>query len=201
MALHRGRVILIVVIAVLAVSLWRMYLVELEKQQIAASYAKASRLVEQLQGEHKQLTDQLVNARQTVEGQAGRIGSLEQDLQNVDQQLKETLTELAALQREHDELRRNHATLTEQFDAVAAERQQLERKLSSLKELKLAIREVRRQMWNQRWVAWRARMEAQRQADVDRLASGNRGYLVRNGMSTVRASSQLQVHVLEPQPQ
>ena len=201
MASRRGRVLLVIFAVGVGIAVWRMVVVERQKRHLAEEYAKAAQMVEQLHVEQQQLTTQLADARQTVEGQAGQISSLHQELEGVDKQLKETVAELNALQREHQELRQSHAALSQQFDSLNEEKRQLEARLSSLKELKLAIREVKRKMWNQRWAAWRARIEAQREADQARLAAGNRGYVIRNGASTITAASRLQVHVLEPQPQ
>ena len=43
--------------------------------------------------------------------------------------------------------------------------------------------------------------DAQRAEDERRLAAGNRGYLVRDGVTTLRSATKLQVRVLDPQPQ
>ena len=81
-----------------------------------------------------------------------------------------------------------------------AEKQRLEAKLSSIKELKLAIHDLRYKMWNDRWAAWRAQVQNQRAEDEEALARGNRGYLLRDGVSTLaRENLRLRVHVLEPQ--
>lgn len=197
---RRGRIVLLGLVVLLAVSLGRTVYVEQQKRSLAHEYTKATALVDQLQGEYRQVTDQLVDARHTVEGQASRISNLEHELQEVDAQLNDTEAELAALEREHDELRKDHATMASQYEAIAEEKRRLEARLSSLKELRLAIKDVKQQIWNQRWAAVRAYFAARRQVDQD-LAAGNRGYLVRHGASTVRAPSQLQVHVLEPEPQ
>lgn len=196
-----GRVLILLFVIGLGVSLWRVAVVERQRQVLAEQYAQANKLVNELQQERTQLNTQLVDARQTVEGQAGRITNLQQELQDVDRHLKESIAELAALKREHEELARSHAALSGQFQVVTDQNKDLQFRLSSLVELKKAIRQVKKEVWNQRFAAWRERMQAQREADQQELASGNRGYLVRNGTSTVKASSQLQVHVLEPQPQ
>ena len=201
MAARWGRTLLLLFVVALGISLWRVSVVERQRRAIADQYAEASKMVEDLKQERTQLNTQLVDARQTVEGQAGRITNLQAELQNVDNHLKESLAELSALKLEHEELAKSHAALKEQFQFVEAEKKQLEFRLSSLVELKKAIKVVKREVWNQRLAAWRERIQAQHEEDLRELASGNRGYMVRNGTSTAKASSQLQVHVLEPQPQ
>ena len=88
--------------------------------------------------------------------------------------------------------------LTAQLAAAKAEKAALEAKLSSIKELKLAIRDVRRKLWNERWADYRALAQARREQDQEQLASGNRGFVVKQGRSTLGSSPRLQVHVLEP---
>ena len=201
MPTRRGRIVLLGVIALLAASLWRTASVQREKTRIADTYAQAQQMLRQLEEERARLNEELGEDRQTIETQATDMAGLRGELQGMQDRLSQTATELAALQREHEQLRQQHASLSTQLDAVMVEKQQLEAKLSSLRELKLAIRDVKRKMWAQRWVAWRARAEAQRTADQERLAMGNRGFVILSGRPTLGAASKLQVHVLEPQSQ
>ena len=201
MATRTNQLIGLVLVALVVGSLWRAVSVEQDKRRIAESYQQAQEMVKQLEDERSHLNDELVNARQTVEGQAGNITNLQQELQGVQEKLDQTVVELASLQRDHALLRQQNASLSSQLGSVMTEKQQLEAKLSSLKELRVAIRDVKRRMWNERWVAWRARIETLKREDEERLASGNRGYIVRQGVSTLGSGQKLQVHVLEPQTQ
>ena len=201
MATRTNRVILLVLVVLAVGSFWRAISVEQEKRRIAGSYQQAQEMVQQLEDERAHLNDELVNARQTLEGQAGNITNLQQELQNVQEKLDQTVAELSSLQRDHELVRQQNSSLASQLSSVMTEKQQLEAKLSSLKELRLAIRDVKRQMWNERWAAWRARVDAFKREDQERLASGNHGYIVRQGVPTLGSSQKLQVHVLEPQTQ
>lgn len=199
MAVRRSRIVLAILALLLAASLWRTVSVEREKRRIAAAYEQAQRMAQQLGEERAHLNEELVQAKQTIEGQTGDLTHYQGELQELQGRLEQTMTELAALQREHEDLRRSNASLSTQLGSVMSEKQQLEQKLSSLKELRLAIRDVKRQMWNERWASWRAHIEAVKAADAQRLTSGNRGYLVRDGMPTIGSRTKMQVHVLEPQ--
>ena len=201
MALSRGRYVLLVLAALLLASLWRTASTERQKRRVADAYRQAQQQLQQLEAERTHLNGELVQAHQTIEEQAGNVSGLQQELKGLQDRLDRTTTDLASLQREHGELHQRNDSLTEQLSAVTAERQQLETKLSSLKELRLAIHDVKRKMWNERWAAWRARIEALRAADQEQLALGNHGYVVRNGVTTLGSSEKLQVHVLQPQPQ
>ena len=201
MATRRTRIILGVLLVLIVASLWRTVAVEREKRRIAASYDQAQQMVQQLETERAHLNTELGEARQTIEGQTGDITGLRGELEQVQTKLNQTVAEIASLQHEHEQLRRDNTSLSAQLSSVITEKQQLEAKLSSLKELKLAIRDVKRKLWDERWAEWRAYIEAFKEADQERLASGNRGYLVRNGVSTLGSRTKLQVHVLEPQTQ
>jgi chromosome segregation ATPase len=201
MAIRRGQVLVIGLLVVVAASLWRTTSVEQEKRQIAAEYAKAQQLVNDLSQERAHLNEELSGTKETVESQAGDISSLQEELKVVQEQLDQTISEMASLQQEHAKLRQENSSLSTQMASLQLEKQQLEARLSSLKELRVAIRDVKRKMWEQRWASWRARVEAQKRADQEALASGNHGLVVRNGASTLGTSPQMHVHVLEPQSQ
>ena len=177
-----------------AASVWRMVVVDRERHRMTVAYEQAQQALKQLEVERSHLNDELVNAHQTIEKQTGDMANLQEELKDLGARVAQTTTELTALQREHEQLRRTNASL-------ASEKQQLEAKLSSIKELKLAIREVKRRMSDERWAAWRAHVQALKAADQQRLASGNRGYLVRGGVPTMGSRTKLEVHVLEPQSQ
>jgi epidermal growth factor receptor substrate 15 len=201
MASRRTRVILVFLVCVLAASLWRTVSVERERRRLADAYAQAQQLVSQLSEERTHLNEELAESQQTVESQAGDLASLRQELESVQQRLEATMTEIASLQQEHQQLRAQNSSLSLQLSSVEVEKAQLEARLSSLQELRLAIRDVKRQMWQRRWAAWRERIDRQREADLEQLASGNRGYVVRHGQSTLGSGPRMHVHVLEPEPQ
>ena len=194
MAKQWTRVLFVCLTLVVVASLWRTVAVEREKRQVAEAYDRAHQLVKQLAEERDHLNQELVGANHTVESQAGDLKNLQQELKLVQQRLDQTTTEIASLQREHETLRQENVVLS-------TEKQQLEAKLSSLKALRLAIRDVKHQMSTERWAAWRAHVERVKGEDQERLASGNRGYLVRGGSSTLGTGPRLHVHVLEPQAQ
>ncbi|MBI3996643.1 MAG: hypothetical protein HY352_03195 [Candidatus Omnitrophica bacterium] len=199
MAIRRSRWIVVVLIALFGASLWRTVSVEQQKRRINEAYKHAQAEVQQLEEERARLNTELSSAKETVEGQAGNISSLEQELKTLQGRLDDTAVQLSTLQREHEQLRQHNASMSAQLESVTTEKQQLESKLSNLKELKLAIRNVKHKMWQQRLASWRAYIQQRKEVDQERLASGNRGYVMRNGTSTLGSTKRLQVHVLEPQ--
>lgn len=199
MTLDRNRIVLIIVAVIVTASLWRTLSLEGQKRRLSASYNQAQQALTELQRERAQLSAELDSAKDTIEGQAGDLTGLQSELQRVQQQLEGAVSELASLQGEHEQLRQQAGSLNTQLAAVLTEKQALEVKLASIKELRLAIRDVRRKIWNERWAAWRARAQAQQEVDQRELAAGNRGYLVHDGLPTLGSSRRLHVNVLEPQ--
>jgi len=190
-----GRVILAAALVALAVVTWRMVSVESDKRQISRSYDQAQQTLQEIEGEYDQLQRELADAR----GRAEEVDGLQQELLHVQERLNGAMSELTALQQEHEQLRQRNASLTTQVGSLAQEKQQLEVKLSSIAALRQAIQDVKQQMHDERWAAWRARVEAQKAEDARLLAEGNRGLVVRAGESTVGAATKLHVRVLEPQ--
>ena len=204
MALLRGRWILVVLAVVAIGSLWRTVKVEQDKHDISAAYEQAQELAAQLSAERNHLSQELSTSQQTVEGQATEMDHMKQELSGVQERLDQTVQQLASMQRQHEALREQQTSLTNQLSSATQEKEALAAKLSSLKELRVAIRDVKQRLRDDRWAAWRAHVESFQRADQAALASGNRGFIVRNGASTLGAkpgTPRMNVHVLEPQTQ
>ena len=199
MAMQRSHVVLGGLAVVVAVSLWRTVSLESQKRRMTTAYDETQQALAQLQAERAQLSAELDSAKQTIEGQSEDFSGLQNELQQVKDQLDQHIAELTSLQQSHEQLRQRDASLSAQLSSVMAEKAQFEAKLSSIQELRLAIREVQRKIWSERWAAWRARAQTQREEDVRELAAGNRGYLVRDGLPTLGSIRPLHVNVLEPQ--
>lgn len=108
--------------------------------------------------------------REENEALIRHVRASQRRLRRLFQQYQHVLTELEVQQAEA-------GVVTEANQRLAGENAALRAKLSSLKELKLAIREVKRDMRAQA----RARRERMR---TDTGVWGNGGYLVQNGYST-----------------
>ena len=202
MASRRTNLLLLIGLAVIAaVSAWRMISMDAERVRVTASNLQLKGTVQQLEAEHARLTQALSEARQTVDAQTGDLTGLRQELETAQVTLDRTVTELASLKRDFTDAQEQNDALEDQLSSVMLEKQQLETKLSDVKQLKLAIRDIRNKVWQQRWASWRARLQAHRHGDEDRLASGNQGYIIRDGVPTLGAAPQMHVHVLEPQAQ
>ena len=201
MAVRQRRLLVFGLVFVAVASLWRMVSVEREKRRLAKEHEQVQQMVKQLEAEKGRLDAELTEARRMIEQQSGEITGLQEGVRGTQARLDTTVVKLAQLQREYDVLLQGNESVKHQLSAVIAEKQELEAKFSSLKGLQLAIRDVKRKIWNARWAAWHLQIQTQRKADQGQLALGNRGYLVRDGMPTSVAGPKMHVHVLEPQSQ
>ena len=175
---------------------------------LAVSVALAAKLVvdnRQLAGSVDQLTGQLAKTQDTIAGQTDQITSLEADLNDLETQLTQAEQDVTRLQVEQAGFRRSNAQLAQQVAQLTQDNDAMRAKLSSIQDLKAAIRQVKAQLRGEQWQRWLARVQARRIEDQVRLSQGNRGYLVRDRVSTVastvadKAGAKLHVRVLEPQ--
>ena len=196
---RRGRYVVIALVIAVIASLWRTTSIEGEKHRIEASYLEAQKAVNELQTDRDELTADLDIATRSLEASNIDISRLHNELDVIQSKLDDTVIELASLQRDHENLRQTNSSLSDQLSSVTDEKQQLEARLGDIKELRLAIKDVKRRMSDERWAAWRAKAQALRAEDQRRLAAGNRGFMVKNGTSTVDAAARMHVKVLEPE--
>lgn len=199
MAQRRGRIVLLVVLALLGLSAWRTASLQQDKHKLTATYDEARRTIAELQGEQGRLSNELGQAKRTVVDQAADIEGLEQELTLARGQLDKTLAELGDLQQTHVTLQERATSMEARLASVEEEKRQLEARLSSIKELQLAIRDVRRKLWNERWAKWKARIQTARDSDRTVLASDNQGYVIHQGVSTLGTRTRLHVRVLDVQ--
>ena len=197
MADAQPRRLLMMVLGIgLAISVVLAIQTEWRRRRVAEAYTASQAIVQQLEADSARLDQELDQVRQTLESQASDMTALEAQLQHLQARLTQTEQELGTL-------RLANASLSEEKAVVTQENQAFKTKLSSIKELKTALRDLKRQMWQQRWQVWLASIERKRAENQQRLAGGNGGYVVRDGLPTLGSSSltKLQVRVLEPQAQ
>lgn len=169
---------------------------ELSKRRALAHSRQTAARLSEVEQERDRLNQELGGIRQSMQEQAGRLAQLQAELSRTEQEVNRLRLDYARLQQSNTTL---NAQLADATQTTAA----LEAKLSSIQGLKLAIRELRSRQWRSflagNWQRWMARAHAQRARDERQLAHGNRGLLVRNGISTIGSRTTLQVRVLEPQ--
>ena len=175
-------------------SLWRSSSLEHQKRCLEHDFEVARQRLSRVQTERTRLHEEFLGTSEAFEGQA-RL------LQEAKTELDHTVHNLASLQRDHDELRARHASLSSELDMLRRDHQQLQERLTSIKSLRLAMNELKQQLRERRRPALAPRVREMKPADEEQLALGNRGYVVRQGLSTLAKgnSVRLHVHVLDPQ--
>ena len=175
-------------------SLWRSSSLEHQKRRLEREYAEARQLLSQVESERARLHEEFLVTSEAFEGQT-RV------LQEAKTELDQTASRLTALQREHDALRERHVSLASELDTLRRDHQQLQAQMTSMQSLRLSMKELKPQLREQRQAALAMRTREKKAADEERLALGNRGYIVRGGVSTLAKgnSVRLHVHVLDPQ--
>ena len=197
---RRGRTIVTVMAILVIGSLWRTVSVEQKTRQVSKAYQEVQVRVERLQAERGDLRESLLGSRTTTKGQADDLLTLQQEFLSVQKELDEALGEVVSLRREYDRLHNENQSLTTRLSSVTEEHEQLQGRFSSLTELRLAIREVKHKLWTDRWARWLEPWKERRHRQrVDTTVTGNGGYVVKQGKSTLGDSPTMHVRVLEPQ--
>ena len=198
-----GRILILVLIVAVVASWILTFKTERDKRRLAGALEQAQASVDALEQERLQLSGDLAQVSETLTGRDSQLESIQTELNGLKDQLHDAVQEIARLQTEQSGMYVRQASLTEQLDTANLDRDEMHAKLSSIKELKAAILTVKHHLREQRHQVWLAKAEAQRAEDQQRLAQGNRGFVVRDGSSTLavapRLGTKLQVRVLEPQ--
>lgn len=157
----------------------------------------------QLKGVVAELQQTQTRLTETIQTQAGTLKDFEGELVELQAALTEREQKIAQLEAERTNLLTSNTSLTQRVALLQQERAALEAKLASLNELKAAIRMVKQKIRTERQERWLASIRQRREHEAQRLAGGNRGYVVRQGLSTLgaraSAGTRLQVRVLDPE--
>lgn len=78
--------------------------------------------------------------------------------------------------------------------SLEKEKEAIEAKLHSLAELRKSIHQVKIEMHQQRVQEYLARKERQKKIDAQRLANGNRGFLIKERISTFKPKVKIEVN-------
>ena len=157
----------------------------------------------QLKGGVAELRQEQTRLTETIQTQADTLKDFEGELVELQATLTEREREIAQLEMERTNLLASNTSLTQRLALLQQERAALEAKLASLNELKAAIRVVTQKIRTEQRERWLASIRQRREHEAQQLAGGNRGYVVRQGLSTLgartSAGTRLQVRVLDPE--
>ena len=194
------RTILVVLTGILALGIVAVK-GEMDRRKLSMGYAEAQSTIRQLEGDWIHLNQELSDARQSVAAQTTDLTQLHTQFGELQARLTQTETEVTGLRAEYAKLQEANSSLTGELASATQQRDALQAKLSSVRELRVALRDLKRQIWQRRWQALAERLQTNHQGADTRLAKGNRGYVVRDGVPTLGAVTRLQVRVLDPETQ
>ena len=180
-----------------AVVLW-MRSLQWENRQLQAIVEQRNTVINQLSQEEAELKLDLTTAQQHLADTATEVARLDQVAQGFGQQVAQMSGEVNRVQRSYEQVRQEREELLQRVLDLETERMLLLRRLSSIDELRLAIREAIDSRKSERQARWISLVRAQRMADVQELADGNRGYLVKDGRPTL-GNSTVFIRVHEPE--
>jgi len=199
-----GRVIVVLSVLAVAASTWYAFSVRQEQHRLQAAHEQTARMLQDLQLERAKLNEDLAGLSEELLGTREDLKDLpvlEEEVRGLKQALDGHQEELNALRSQYEDLRAAERTLRTRFDDIAEEKAALEQKLNTAEGLKRALREFRTRIRAEREAAKRASIQQAHEQDAAALAAGNRGLVVRQGVSTLRASRVgVRVHPVEPQP-
>jgi chromosome segregation ATPase len=202
MGVSRSRILLVILAIALLGSLGYAISMNEERTRIADAYEEAQSALTQLEQERSGLISELAGSQDELKDLGGikqEVHRWKAELDQTQTKLERTQAELASLQVEYTQLRNTNSSLVAQLDTAGDEKRALEAKFSNIDELRGAIRQVKRQMWATRMQAWKDHIQLVKEEDDRKLDNGNRGYVVRNGSSTLSETPRVQVRVLDPQ--
>lgn len=191
---NSARFVALFAIVALAAVAWHSTTLDGKRRQVNHAYRQA-------QAELAQLNEELTGVRSDSATAGEALATLRREVKRLQKNLEDAVTQLTSAAEERDTLQNENINLVSQVEVLNTEKQQLEAKYATIKELRLAIREIRQKTRERRSIARRERKREQRFADARELQTGNRGYVVREGQSTLLSGQRLHVRVLEPQSQ
>ena len=167
-----------------AAALWVRSL-QWENRQLQAIVEQRNMVINQLAQEETQVKLELATAQQHLMDTANEVARLDQVAQGFGQQVAQLSGEVGRVQASYDQVRQEREELLQRVMDLETERMLLTRRLSSIDELRLAIHEAIETRKSERQAHWLSLIRAQRMADAQELADGNRGYMVRDGRPTM----------------
>jgi predicted RNase H-like nuclease (RuvC/YqgF family) len=137
--------------------------------------------LEQAIEKEKELQNAIAQENSTLKDElkanTDKLTQLDVDLQNSQKTIEQLTSQIALSQAENTALREEKDKLTLELTQVSQERDTLKARLSSIPELKKAIKEAKMQIPKVKAMI----REITRKR---RIIEGNRGFLIKNGMST-----------------
>jgi len=129
--------------------------------------------------ELKKAKIQMIEERRELQSQ---IDKITKELEAARFELKK----ISTLEKENADLIQVKKELEEKVTSLEKEKQDLEAKLHSLPELKKAIRQVKIEKHEQKAKEHLAKKQQQKELDAQGIATGNRGFVIKDSKSTYK---------------
>lgn len=136
---------------------------------------------------------QIAQVNQEKEKLKSQLDKITVELAAAYSQLQNQLKKIANLETVNTELIRVKLELEQKVVNLEREKQIAEAKLHSLENLKIAIRQVKKELHEQKAQQYLAKKQRQKEIDTQKLEVGNHGFLVRYGKSTYKPIIRIEV--------
>lgn len=196
----RGTLVIAMVAALGAVGLWRhARTLREENRQLMANVEQRDLVITRLKQNERLLQGELTVAQAHLAATSEEVDRLDQQAQQLEGQVQRLNHDVDRFQQAYAQTREEREALLAHVTDLEQERAILARRLSSLAELRLAIHDAIETRKQAQGRERQLRTQAQREAQAQWLAEGNRGYLIREGQPTIgRSTMWIKVHELEP---
>ncbi len=125
----------------------------------------------------KALSQENSTLKDELKANTDKFTQLDADFHNAQKTIEQLTLQIALSQAENTALKEEKNKLTEEFTQASQERDALKAKLSSIRELRKAIKELRKQIRQ-------AKVKIKEIIQERRVIEGNRGFLIKNGVTT-----------------
>ena len=170
-----------------------------ENRQLTANVEQRDLVIAKLKQNERLLQGELTTAQAHLAATAEEVDRLDQQAQQLGGQIQQLTQDVDRFQQSYAQAKEEREALLAHVADLEQERAIVARRLSSITELRLAIREAIDAHKQAHERERQLRAQAQRDAQVQWLSEGNRGYLIRAGKPTVgRSTMWIKVHELEP---
>ena len=193
-----GAIIASILISGLVVS-W-MITMDRENRELETSIQHRNMVIHRLQREGNRLQQELGSAKVHLVEAAGEVARLDQQTRFLGGEAGRFQNDAGQFQQSYTQARDERDQLMQRVLDLEQERLVLSRRLTSIPELRAAIREAVERRRKVEEAERRARIQAIREAERQRLANGNRGYLIREGRdTTVSGEGTVWIKVHDPE--
>lgn len=164
------------------------------KQEIEKQNQEARELLVKLDSDLNVLSDRLeeqIKTNQQIHAENNSLKEnfkkVQDDLNITNEQLEILTTSLLSLNRENAVLEENNQMLAERLESILEDKQSMLAKINSIQELKKMIVEIKKQVIENR-------AHLKKKIDERKLADGNKGFVVKDGIETYKQKINIEVN-------